>query len=116
MDLVSFAQANVLGGQNRIISLGVDTVHQHIYFGDYNLGRISRSNYDGSNVSIIMERVKLGEGLAVDWINRLMYWTSYTSAMIEVATLDGQYRTVLANTGLQYPGDIEVDPIAGYVT
>ena len=116
LDLVSFAQANVLGGQNRIIPLGVDTVHQHIYFGDFNLGRISRSNYDGSNVSIILERVERVEGLAVDWINRLMYWTSYTSATIEVATLDGLYRTVLINTGLQHPRGIAVDPIAGYVS
>ena len=63
-----------------------------------------------------MERVERSEGLAVDWINRLMYWTSYTSASIEVATLDGLYRTVLINTGLQYPQGIAVDPIAGYVT
>ena len=116
LDLVSFAQANVLGGQNRIIPLGVDTVHQHIYFGDYNLGRISRSNYDGSNVSIIMEGVKHVNGLAVDWINGLMYWTSHTSDNIEVATLDGLYRNVLINTGLPYPRSIAVDPIAGYVT
>ena len=118
LDLVSFAQANVLGGQNSIISLGFDTVYQHIYFGDYNLSRISRSNYDGSNVSVIMEGVE-AVALAVDWINRLMYWTSFTSmtsATIEVATLDGLYRTVLINTGLQYPRGIAVDPIAGYVT
>ena len=116
LDLLSFAQANVLGGQNRIIPLGVDTVHQHIYFGDYNLGRISRSNYDGSNVSIIMEGVKHVNGLAVDWINGLMYWTSRTSDNIEVATLDGLYRNVLINDKLQYPRGIAVDPIAGYVT
>ena len=74
----------MLGGQNFIVPLGVDTVYQHIYFGDYNLSRISRSNYDGSNVTVIMERVERVEGLAVDWINRLMYWTSYHSATIEV--------------------------------
>ena len=114
LDLISFAQTNVFGGQNFIVPLGVDTVYQHIYFGDYNLSRISRSNYDGSNLSVIIEGIERVEGLAVDWINRLMYWTSYTSATIEVATLDGQNRTVLINTGLQYPRGMAVDPIAGY--
>ena len=116
LDLVSFAQANVLGGQNRIDPLSVDTVNQHIYFGFYNLGRISRSNYDGSNVSVIMEGAEKVEGLAVDWINRLLYWTKYNSSTIEVATFDGLYRTVLINDELQYPRGIAVDPIAGYVT
>ena len=116
LDLVSFAQTNVLGGQNLITSLAVDTVYQHIYFGDISLGRISRSNYDGSNVSIVMEGVQTVGGLAVDWINRLMYWTSPILNIIEVAKLDGQNRTVLINTGLSFPRGIAVDPIAGYVT
>ena len=63
-----------------------------------------------------MERVEQVDGLAVDWINRLMYWTKYNSSTIEVATLDGLYRSVLINTKLQYPRGMAVDPIAGYVT
>ena len=104
-----------MGGHDRIIPLGVDTVQRHVYFGDSNVGRIFRSNYDGSSVSLIMEKVEKVEGLAVDWINRLMYWTTYTSGTIEVSTLDGMYRTVLINTGLEYPRGMAVDPIAGYV-
>ena len=54
--------------------------------------------------------------LAIDGINRRMYWTLYSGGGgIEVATLDGLNRTVLINTGLHRPQGIAVDPIAGYV-
>ena len=98
-----------------MLLLGVDTVQKKVYLEDSNLGRIFRSNYNGSNVTVIMENVQKVEGLAVDWINRLMYWTTNNSGTIEVARLDGKYRTVLVNTGVEYPRGMAVDPIAGYV-
>ena len=115
VDLVSYTQADVLGGQDQVIPLGVDTVNRHVYFGDADLGRIFRSNYDGSSVTVIMENIEDVEGLAVDWINRLLYWTTYASSSIEVATLDGMHRSILINTGVEYPRGMAVDPIAGYV-
>ena len=60
-----------------------------------------------------MENVTNIEGLAIDWIGRKIYWTAYLSETIEVATLDGKFRKVLVNTGLQYPRGITVDPISG---
>jgi hypothetical protein len=62
-----------------------------------------------------MEKVGRVEGLAVDWINRLVYWTTNTSGTIEVSTLDGMYRTILINTGVEYSRGMAVDPIAGYI-
>ena len=109
------ARTNVLGGLDRAIPLGVDTVNNHIYFGEHTLGLIYRSNYDGSSKTLIMEDVKYVEGVTIDWIGRKLYWTAYKSKTIEVATLDGKYRKVLLYAGLEYPRGMAVDPIAGYV-
>ncbi len=35
------------------------------------------------------------EGLAVDWINQLLYWTDHTYNKVEVARLDGTGRRTL---------------------
>ena len=88
-------------------------VQKHIYFGEHTLGRIYRANYDGSSVTLIMEDVKNVEGVAIDWIGRKMYWTTYKSETIEVATLDGAYRKVLIYAGLEYPRGMAVDPRSG---
>ena len=113
LDLNNFVQTNILGGLDYVVPLGVDTVDKHIYFGEHTLGRIYRSNYDGSSKTLIMDEVVNVEGVAIDWIGRKMYWTTYKSETIEVATLDGKYRKVLINAGLEYPRCMAVDPIAG---
>ena len=113
LDLNNFVQTNILGGLDYVVPLGVDTVDKHIYFGEHTLGRIYRSNYDGSSKTLIMDEVVNVEGVAIDWIGRKMYWTTYKSETIEVATLDGKYRKVLINAGLEYPRGMAVDPIAG---
>ena len=113
LDLNNFVQTNILGGLDYVVPLGVDTVDKHIYFGEHTLGRIYRSNYDGSSKTLIMDEVVNVEGVAIDWIGRKMYWTTYKSETIEVATLDGKYKKVLINAGLEYPRGMAVDPIAG---
>ena len=104
-----------MGGRDRIVPLGFDSTTGHIYFGEHSQGRIYRSTYDGSDVTLIMEDVENVEGVAIDWVGGLMYWTTYISETIEVATLRGDYRAVVINAGLEYPRGIAVDPIAGYV-
>ena len=113
LNLQTLAKTDILGGLDHITPLGVDTVDQHIYFGENNLGRIYRSNYDGSSKTLIMDDIGNVEGLAIDWVGRKLYWTNYLSETIEVATLNGKYRKVLINAGLENPRGIAVDPIAG---
>ena len=113
LNLNTLVQTNLLGGLDAVVPLGVDTKDQHIYFGEHTLGRIYRSNYDGSSKTLIMDDIKNVEGVAIDWIGRKMYWTTYLSETIEVSTLDGKHRKVLINAGLEYPRGIAVDPIAG---
>ena len=113
LNLDTFTRTTILRGLDYVVPLSVDTVDQHIYFGEHTLGRIYRSNYDGTSKTLIIDGVKNVVGVAIDWIGRKLYWTTYQSETIEVSTLDGKYRKVLINTGLQKPRGIAVDPIAG---
>ena len=53
------------------------------------------------------------DGLAVDWVGRNLYWCDKGSDTIEVSDLDGNYRKILLNQGLQEPRAIAVDPNYG---
>lgn len=49
-------------------------------------------------------------GLAVDWIHRLLYWTSMGSGSVHVGLLDGSVQRALV-TGLLTPSAVAVDPL-----
>lgn len=55
------------------------------------------------------------EGVAVDWVNRRLYWTDSSKDTIEVASLDDpNLRTVVVHGDLVNPRGIAVDPRAKY--
>lgn len=49
-------------------------------------------------------------GLALDWIHKLLYWTSAESAALHVGLLDGSVQRPLI-TGLDRPSAVAVDPL-----
>lgn len=52
-------------------------------------------------------------GLAGDWVNRLLYWTSMESGSVNVGLLDSlEQRQLIA--GLEKPSGVAVDPLQGY--
>lgn len=48
--------------------------------------------------------------LALDWIHKLLYWTSAESASLHVGLLDGSAQRPLI-TGLDRPSAVAVDPL-----
>lgn len=48
--------------------------------------------------------------MALDWIHNLLFWTDSGTRRVEVASLDGSLRAVLAASDLDKPRAIAVHP------
>ena len=53
------------------------------------------------------------EGIAIDWVSRLVFWTDSALKRLEVAKLDGSLRKVLLDKNIQNPRAIAVNPELG---
>ena len=74
------------------------------------MGRIQRSNMDGTNITVIHYGV-LCRGLAVEWDSFQLYWTSYFQTIM-VSDLDGNNKRTVVSS-LLGPTDIVLDPHQG---
>lgn len=54
------------------------------------------------------------EGLALDHLSRLLFWTDSLRDTVEVSRLDGSQRRVLFRTELVNPRAIVANPVHGY--
>jgi len=114
----------------RAVGISVDCLQQFIYFTDTSGKTIQRMKYDGSEQKIILNGknenlsnktnylfLELGssEGIAIDWVSRLIFWTDSSLKRLEVAKLDGSLRKVLLDKNIQNPRGIAVNPELGFV-
>ncbi len=85
-----------------------ESVNGRIFFLDLGAGRILSANPDGSDLKTILEEGrKLPDGLAIDAINRHLYWTnmgnpSANDGSILRSDLDGSNITVLVPPGATF--------------
>lgn len=65
---------------------------------------------------IITDRIITPDGLAIDWIYDLLYWTDTGLNHIQVSRLDGKDRkTIIKDSSLDQPRAIAIDPNSGFV-
>lgn len=76
---------------------------------------VTRKLVSGVIEDIIVETINSPEGIAIDWIYNLLYWTDAVHDHIQVSRLDGTDRkTIIQNDGsLDKPRPIVVDPNTG---
>lgn len=97
-----------------------------LYWGDNELGSISRVRRDGTHRETILEAINLAGykqqdwlgGIAIDWIAGNIYWSDTKRNIIEVSRLDGSNRYVVV-ANVDKPTALAVDPVQGllfYVT
>ena len=89
--------------------MDIDTVDKKLYIGNGN--NISRANYDGSSVEVIVQNAEPYR-VRVDWKGRRIFWTNDVNNDISLATLNGQERRVLRTTENR-PVDFAVDSNSG---
>ena len=87
--------------------MDIDTVDKKLYFRQGN--NISRANFDGSSVEVIVHDAEPRK-VRVDWKRRRIFWISGNE--ISTATLNGQERRVF-RTAENMPLDLAVDSIEG---
>ncbi|KAE9549104.1 hypothetical protein FO519_007686 [Halicephalobus sp. NKZ332] len=68
-----------------------------------------------SAITLIDKNISTPDGLAVDWIHGLLFWTDTGLDTISVYDLNTKKRKVLFNSGLEEPRAIAVDPSAGLI-
>ena len=73
--------------------MDIDTVDKKLYFDKGT--NISRANYDGSSVEVIVQNVDPYR-VRVDWKGRRIFWIK--SNEISMATLNGQEKRALKTT------------------
>jgi hypothetical protein len=64
---------------------------------------------------IIKTDIQTPDGIAIDWIHDLLYWTDTGFNSIQVASLDGIKKATIISHDLDEPRGITLDPKNGYV-
>ncbi len=55
------------------------------------------------------------ESVAVDWLNKKIYWVESHADLIEVAEYDGTLRTTVVQGNMSNPRSLCLDPIQGFL-
>ena len=89
-----------------------DLVNKMFYWTELAFGLIRRVSFDnsfnGSAVETIVTGLTSPEHIAVDWVNRKLYWTDHPRRVIERSNLDGTDIEVVADRII--PQAIAIDP------
>ncbi|XP_043910917.1 low-density lipoprotein receptor-related protein 2-like [Protopterus annectens] len=86
----------VLQHLTNVVALDYDRFEQRLYWIDVGTDKIERMFFNRTGrETIINHEVPDGEGLAVDWVNRKLYWADATKDALHVSELDGRFRKKL---------------------
>ncbi|CAH1396121.1 unnamed protein product [Nezara viridula] len=95
---------------NQAIGIAIDCLEGRVYSSILNQ-KIKSFKYDGSDSKdFVISGVKSTEGLAIDWINRVLYWTESNPPTINSASLDDKQINNVITSGLDNPRGIAVHP------
>ncbi len=106
--------------QTVIIFVGKNARQIHIYFVLCSVFQPVWSVYNSNHVKNVFFFSLLdlpnAQGLAVDWISRNLFWTSYDTnkKQINVAHMDGSFKNAVIH-GLDKPHGLVLHPILGLV-
>ena len=104
----------LVSGIQHATGLAVDTRARKIYWTEQtgrDVGKVKRANLNGSNVRTLARLRSVPSGIAVDSVEKKLYWAN-SRGRIQRANLNGQQiRTLIKN--LDYPSNIALDVAGG---
>ena len=92
-----------------------DILTNMVYWCEVIEGRIYRANIDYDGRELIVSGLDSPDEVAVDWINRKLYWCDFGTDTIEYSELDGSNRKLLLNTSIDQPRGLAIDPFSGHI-
>ena len=102
--------STIISNQIHAVALEAHFALNQLFWSDVSQRVIKKIDLNTGHVTDVVTK-DLGqvEGLAVDWVGGVLYWTDYLNERIEVAGLDGSNRMVLLSENHENPRDIAVD-------
>ncbi|XP_041357680.1 LOW QUALITY PROTEIN: very low-density lipoprotein receptor-like [Gigantopelta aegis] len=98
-------------------ALDFDYEDNMLFWTDIDKRKIFKANFSNLSPAEVFADSSLHSphGLAVDWVNKHIYWTDTGHSHIRVLTMDGSVRKTLIQTDLDQPYAIVLDPEKGYM-
>uniref|UniRef100_A0A8C2WTY4 LDL receptor related protein 1 n=1 Tax=Cyclopterus lumpus TaxID=8103 RepID=A0A8C2WTY4_CYCLU len=109
--IISFTVPDI----DNVTVVDYDALEHRIYWSDVRTQTIKRAFINGTGVeTVISADLPNAHGLAVDWVSRNLFWTSYDAnkKQINVARLDGSFKNAVIQ-GLDKPHCLVLHPILG---
>ncbi|KAM4794631.1 prolow-density lipoprotein receptor-related protein 1 [Rhinophrynus dorsalis] len=109
--IISFTVPDI----DNVTVVDYDALEQRIYWSDVRTQTIKRAFINGTGVeTVVSADLPNAHGLAVDWVSRNLFWTSYDAnkKQINVARLDGSFKNAVIQ-GLDKPHCLVVNPLKG---
>ncbi|XP_072891625.1 very low-density lipoprotein receptor-like [Hemitrygon akajei] len=100
------------------VALDADVAEGRLFWADMGQRAIfstSLNEKDGAAGTSIINGLQIPGGIAVDWINKLLYWTDRGMKTLSVANFDGTKGKILFDTDLREPASVVVDPLSGFI-
>jgi len=97
----------------RVVALAVDVEEETLYFSDQFSRNIKRIDLKSSKIEDVASEVGYCEGIAIDWVNKYVYWTDNDNGRIEMSRVNGSDRKVLFDRDVEKPRGITADPVHG---
>ncbi|GLD64343.1 low-density lipoprotein receptor-related protein 1-like protein [Lates japonicus] len=109
--IISFTVPDI----DNVTVVDYDALEHRIYWSDVRTQTIKRAFINGTGVeTVVSADLPNAHGLAVDWVSRNLFWTSYDAnkKQINVARLDGSFKNAVIQ-GLDKPHCLVLHPILG---
>ncbi|KAL8592230.1 hypothetical protein ACOMHN_030905 [Nucella lapillus] len=97
------------------VAVDMDCVHGEVYWTDAAAGIIRKASLNGSDAQDVLSGLGSPEGIAIDPVSRVLYYTDSRLDVVGAALLDGSYRKTLSNTDMVNPRAIVLDTNRGKI-